>query len=123
MPPAPAAPKPPPSPDREFRGPPEEEFWARYNRRLEFPLSTVTAVLLHVAVGAVLVFVLVRLMDKEGDKSGVPVKLIDVGGMDDAGDGSAGSGGSLDPLKEGENPFKAAQDILPTPKALEDARE
>jgi hypothetical protein len=111
-----------PPPDREFRGPPEEEFWERYNGRLEFPLSTVAAVLLHVAVGALLVFVLVRLMDHGDDRSAVPVKLIDAIGMDDAGDGSAGSGGS-DAVKEGENQFKAQQDILPTPQALEKARE
>ncbi|HEX4611037.1 MAG TPA: hypothetical protein VH092_22795 [Urbifossiella sp.] len=124
MPPAPAEKSPRPTdPDREFPGPPEEEFWDRYNRRLEFPLSTVTAVLLHVAIGALLIFILVRLMDKGTDGSAVPVKLIDVGGMDDGGEGSAGSGGNLDPLKEGENPFKAAQDILPTPQSLAEARE
>ena len=26
-------------------GPPEEEFWDRYNKRLEFPLSTIATVL------------------------------------------------------------------------------
>ncbi len=112
----------PAGPDREFRGPPEEEFWDRYNRRLEFPLSTVAAVLLHVAIGALLVFLFVRLMDKGEDRSSVPVKLIDVGGMDEAGLGSAGSGGE-DAHKEGENPFKAAESILPTPQALAEARE
>lgn len=73
-------------------GPPEEEFWDKYNKRLEFPLSTVSAILIHVLVGALLVFVLVRLMDREGDKSGMPVKLIEMGGLDDEGLGSAGSG-------------------------------
>lgn len=123
MPPAPdAKPKPPPEPDREFRGPPDEEFWERYNRRLEFPLSTVTAVLLHVAIGAFFVFLFVRVLGNDGDKSGVPVKLIEVGGMDDSGDGSAGSGGDLDPLQTGENQFKAVQDKLPTPQTLAEAQ-
>jgi hypothetical protein len=113
---------PPPEPDREFRGPPEEEFWERYNARLEFPLGTAAAILLHVVVAAILVVVFVRLMDKGGDKSGVPVKLIDVGGMDDAGEGSAGSGGQDDPLRTGDNQFKAMNDALPTPEALAEAK-
>ena len=95
--PPPAAPEPrnatkPGTGPAVIEGPPEEEFWDRYNKRLEFPLSTVSAVLLHVLVGAVLVFILVRLMEKE-DRSDVPLRLIAVGGLDDAGDGSAGSGG------------------------------
>jgi hypothetical protein len=112
-----------PPPDREFRGPPEEEFWDRYNRRLEFPLSTVTAVLLHVAVGALLIFVLVRLMDHGPDKSSVPVKLIQLTGDDDVGDGSPGSGRTAEEVKQGENQFLKQQNILPTPESLAEARE
>jgi hypothetical protein len=121
----PAADQPPRriDPDREYPGPPEEEFWERYNRRLEFPLSTVAAVLLHVGVAALLIFLFVRLMEKGDDKSAVPVKLIDVAGMDDAGLGQEGSGGDPDPLQTGENKFKANEDALPTPEALEQARE
>lgn len=90
-------------------GPPEEEFWERYNKRLEFPLSAVSAVLLHVLVGAVLVFILVRLMDKE-DRSEATLKLIEVGGLDDIGDGSAGSGGIEDPFVKAEG--DPATDLL-----------
>jgi len=100
-------------------GPPEEEFWEKYNRRLEFPLSTVAAVLFHVLVLVCLYF-LWDAMSRGTDRSQVPVKLINVeGGTDDVGEGSAGSGGQADPLAEG-NPdkLKAAQDQLPTPDQL-----
>lgn len=123
MPPAPAAKsdrRPPPDPDREFRGPPEEEFWERYNRRLEFPLATVAAVLLHVAVAAFVIFLFVKILSQGPDKSDVPVKLIQMTGDDDVGEGMEGSGGG-EKLKEGENQFKAQQDVLPTPEQLAQA--
>ena len=44
-------------------GPPEEEFWDRYNKRLEFPLSTVATVLLHALIAALLLLVLGYLMN------------------------------------------------------------
>jgi hypothetical protein len=112
-------------PAAEFRGPPEEEFWERYNRRLEFPLSTVTAVLIHVLVGALLIVVLVRLMENNADKSLVPVKLVDVqGGMDDGGGGMSGSGGAPDPIAKGDaDPWKLAQPALPDLNKLPDVRE
>jgi hypothetical protein len=79
-------------------------------------------VLLHVAVGALLVFLLVKLMDKGEDRSGVPVKLIDPYGMDESSEGSPGSG-TGDAVVEGENPFdKAVKEVLPTPEALQDAK-
>src|SRR5437762_1594920 len=97
-PPAPTVAKPgpnnPPDPTQIPDGPPEEEFWDRYNKRLEFPLSTVTTVLLHVLVAAFLVLTYSYLMKKE-DKGGVPLSLVpDMGGLDDDGSGSAGSGGA-----------------------------
>lgn len=79
-------------------GPPEEEFWDKYNKRLEFPLSAVSAVLVHVLVGALLIYVLFTLMANKNDRSGVPVKLVDLAGLDEAGMGSAGSGGEDDPF-------------------------
>ena len=124
MPPAPAKPdrRPPIDPDREFRGPPEEEFWQRYNRRLEFPLSAVAAILLHVGVAAFVIFLFVKVMANGPEKSAVPVSLIDVGGDEDSGLGSKGSGGHED-LTEGQNQFKAQQDVLPTPEQLAQVQE
>jgi hypothetical protein len=77
--------------------PPEEEFWDKYNPRLEFPLSSVGTFLVHVLIGTLLVFMLWAMEDND-DHSGVGVKMMDVAGMDDFGDGSAGSGGQDDPL-------------------------
>ena len=134
--PAPTTPKPGPNPkDRAaladetdevaVAGPPEEEeFWDRYNKRLEFPLAAVATVFLHVVVFAVLVYILVGLMGDGADRSGPPLKLMQVGGIDDAGDGSAGSGGTADPdVVRDVDPFKAAQANLPTPQALSEAKE
>lgn len=104
-------------------GPPEEEFWERYNKRLEFPISTVAAVLLHVMVVALLAVTFMYLM-KNVDKSAVPVSLVpDMGGLDDEGTGQAGSGGANDPLKVGKaNPF-SQQDVLPSPQDLPAIRD
>lgn len=133
--PAPTTPRPGPNPkDRAaladeadevaVAGPPEEEFWDRYNKRLEFPLAAVATVFLHVVVFAVLVYILVGLMGDGADRSGPPLKLMQVGGIDDAGDGSAGSGGTADPdVVRDVDPFKAAQANLPTPQALSEAKE
>lgn len=103
--------------------PPEEEFWERYNRRLEFPLAAVAAVLLHVIVFVVLVFGLLSLLS--GDSSPNPkLELVAVGGLDDSGEGSAGSGGNPDPdLIKDVSPERTAKDILPTPQAIADAKE
>ncbi|AMV29140.1 hypothetical protein VT84_32395 [Gemmata sp. SH-PL17] len=104
-------------------GPPDEEFWERYNRRLEFPLATVATVFFHVLVGAVLVYVLVGLMS-DADTSGPTMQIAAVGGMDDTGEGSEGSGGQEDPdLIRDVKPITAAQQVLPTPQALADAKE
>lgn len=111
--PNPTAPDPTQIPD----GPPEEEFWDRYNKRLEFPLSSITAVLIHVIVAAFLVATLNYFMKKE-DRSGVPISLVpDMNGLDDAGLGSAGSGG-IDSLKEGDATLADQLKLLPDPNQL-----
>jgi len=110
-------------------GPPEEEFWERYNRRLEFPLSTVAAVLLHVLIAVVIIRVLLVLAASAPDRSSVDIKMVpEMGGLDDDGGGMAGSGGAPDPLAKGENdPWKANAAVLPDastlPKVQEDLRK
>lgn len=102
---------------------PEEEFWDRYNKRLEFPLATVATIFLHVIVGAMLVYVIVRLMDPGEDRSDPKLKLLQVGGIDDAGDGASGSGGVNDPdIVRDVDPYKGVKDVLPTEQALKDAQ-
>jgi hypothetical protein len=105
-------------------GPPEEtDIWERYNKRMEFPVATVAAVFLHVMVFTVLVFGLFGLMDNAEDRSNTKLQLISVGGMDDAGEGSAGSGGKENPdIVKDVDPFKGVADVLPTPQALADAK-
>jgi len=105
-------------------GPPEESFDEMYNKRLEFPLSLVSAILIHVFVGAMIVFVLFYLINIGDDKSGVPVKLVNLAGMDDAGEGSAGSGGEEDPfIKADGDATKFLQESLLDPTKLPDVNE
>ncbi len=130
--PAPTAPRPDPEaavPEEEdtpfegLEGPPEEDLWDAYNKRLEFPLATVAAVFLHVVVGALLVFILARLMNSDEDRSGPDLKLMQVGGFDDAGEGSVGSGGQENPdVIKDVDPIKAAEKSFATPEALADAK-
>jgi hypothetical protein len=102
---------------------PEEDFWESYNKRLEFPLSAVATVFLHVLVGAVLVYIIVGLMDSGEDRSNPELKLMQVGGLDDSGEGSAGSGGQNDPDRVADaDPIKSLEKNLPTPQALADAK-
>jgi hypothetical protein len=128
MPPARSEPNPKdrPAPGEEpeaFEGPPEEEFWDKYNRRMEFPLGTVAAVFLHVVVGVVLVYVLVGLMDEGEDRSNPSMQIAAVSGTDDAGAGSAGSGGQQDPdIIKDVDPYKGLKDSNPTPEAIAEAK-
>jgi hypothetical protein len=133
---APAAPNSPPEDvDREAPsatavadgagpgGPPEEEFWEAYNKRHEFPLSAVGTVVLHVLVGAVLVVLIAGLMDNTEDRSAPELKLLPVGGLDEQGQGSPGSGGTPDPEFVRETDAGGVRDSFPTPEALQKARQ
>jgi hypothetical protein len=79
-----------------FDGPHDESFDEKYNKRLEFPLSLVSAIFVHVLVGAILVFLLVYVMGVASDQSNVPISLVNLDGMDDFGLGSQGSGEAVD---------------------------
>ncbi|MBA4062610.1 MAG: hypothetical protein C0501_02665 [Isosphaera sp.] len=112
----------PPTDDRPLL-PPEDSFDEKYNSRLEFPLATVGAVLIHVLIAAVLVYVLAYLMKGE-NRGSVDVRPMAVNGLDDFGDGSSGSGGVPEPLAVANgDPVKAAVDSLPDPTKLPEIRE
>lgn len=70
---------------------PAEQFWVDYNSHSEFPISAVLSVLLHVVVGAVIVFVLFGLMNGGYDRSTPQTRVISLeGGDNDRGEGIAG---------------------------------
>lgn len=105
---------PPPADDElVIPPPPEEEFWEKFNKRLEFPLGAVGAVLCHVLIGAGLIYVLAVLIGNREDRSGVPLVLVDAGGLDDVGDGSEGSGGQDEPLLTNNNDPFAPKETSP----------
>ena len=60
--------------------PPEEEFWEKYNKRLEFPFSTVGAVLLHVIVALIIVGALMKMKASVPDKN-LPVVISPIDGQ------------------------------------------
>ena len=105
----PAPPKPNPAPqpsdDPEVVPiPPDEEFWEKYNRRFEFPFSTVGAVLLHVAVACLLVVLWAKMRDSAPDKEAVPVVISPVDGI---GEGSPGAELGIDPISKNDEEIKA----------------
>lgn len=112
--------------DRPDAGPPDEPseatFWQTYSPNLELPISSILSVFAHVLLVGLL-FAVFQLSFGGKDKSGVPIKLVD-GGFDDAGDGSAGSGGAVDPVALGNAaPDKTDLDRLPLPNALPDIQK
>ena len=106
-------------------GPPPEEFWECYNRRLEFPLSTVSAVLIHVLIGGLIIFGIFHLMDTEADRSNVAMKPADIMGLDEAGMGSEGGGGTPEDaiIRSKDDGARAAIESLPDPKKLPEIKE
>src|SRR5262249_13522592 len=78
-------------------GPPDEDFWEKYTHRLEFPLSSVGAVLIHVLAAAILIFGFLGIWANRDDRAAVPIKLVAIG-IDDDGAGSVGSGGDPEPI-------------------------
>jgi hypothetical protein len=104
----------------KIEGPPEESFDEKYNKRMEFPLAVVSGILFHVLVGALLIVVLVWVLGPGGDRSGVPVKLVALQGLDDSGEGSTGSGGIDDPaVRDDSDSFKGLDSLLDPSKIPE----
>jgi len=108
--------------DGPVDGPPEEDFWECYNKRLEFPLSAVATVFLHVLVAALLIWIIVGLMDPDEDRSNPELKLMQVGGLDDSGAGAAGSGGQEDPDIERNVPTGGEKNVPLTPAEISKAQ-
>src|SRR5688572_9202635 len=103
-------------------GPPEEEFWDMYNKRMEFPTSWVVVVFLHVLAAVVIVYLFKSGMDPNEDKSDTPLKLVAVGGLDDDGAGRSGSGGTDDPIFQDNTQSASDKTIIPTLDRLNEAK-
>ncbi len=103
-------------------GPPEPTFWQRYNPHLEFPTSILISVLSLSLVFAFIVAVLVAAM-LGSDRKPVPISLV-VGGDDESGEGSPGSGGQPDPLAIGQTaPTQQDREQLALPQDLPQVKD
>ncbi|CAN5619144.1 hypothetical protein BH11PLA2_BH11PLA2_19350 [soil metagenome] len=87
----------------------EQPFYERYNSRLEMPISFCVAVLMPVAM----VFLMVLIGYLASIKNHSPVNIMHLDGDDDAGVGSAGTGGVDEPLNIGAAPTAADMANLP----------
>lgn len=104
-------------------GPSEESFDEKYNKRLEFPISLVSAVLIHVLVGATLVVLLFYVLADGNDQSSVPVTLIQFDGNDDIGAGAAGSGAKAEDAFFKTDVNLVTVPTLPDPLKLPEVKE
>ncbi|MGL6097958.1 MAG: hypothetical protein ACRC7O_19420 [Fimbriiglobus sp.] len=98
--------------------PPDEKFWKTYNSRLEFPIAALLSLLAHVALIAVLVFLLVVAMAGGEDKSSVPLRLVDNGDAEE-GLGNKNAIGKDEPLTPGDTAGPTLKDVDALP--LEDS--
>lgn len=81
----------------EPQGPPEEQFWKRYSKHHELPLSSVTSIALHaLIIGAIVALGVwgARLGFGEGDKP------VDIAGLLEEGGGGGSPDGSADAKPE-----------------------
>jgi hypothetical protein len=84
------------APERDV--PDEAPFLKKYNDRLEIPISFVGSIFAHSFLVCVVVFFVFHFMDKKL-KPPVPIMMVD--GQDESGVGSAGSGGTPEPIAIG----------------------
>lgn len=99
--------------------PDEDTFWKDYNSSYELPTSSVTSVLIHSLI--FLALVLLPVLMSRGNAATVPIRLVE-GGWDDTGDGSAGSGGQVDPLAKGDS-APTQKDFATLPNTLPEIQE
>ncbi len=112
-------------PDEPHDEPLEPTFWTRYNQHLEFPTSLAISVFMMALAFGFIVLVVIAAMGSGKDKQSVPIRLVE-GGFDDAGEGSAGSGGQANPLAAAaaqSAPQQKDYAALPTPQDLPQVRE
>lgn len=82
--------------------PPDEAFWRTYSPNLEFPIATIVSILIHAGLVVLFLGIIYFAIQSGVDKTSVPITLVDMGGYDNQGDGSPGSGNNPDPLRLGE---------------------
>jgi hypothetical protein len=102
--------------------PPDEEFWEKYNRRFEFPFSTVGAVLLHVAVACLLVVLWSKMKSSAPDKA-LPLTVSNVDGL---GEGSPGADLGNDAVSREEEikaPPITAEDLARLPEVMDTIKD
>ena len=83
--------------------PPEEGFWHRYSWHGEFPISLFATIAIHVAIGAVLIYILhLQFKEKKSDeRTPVPTRGMKIADGERGGDmGNPGGGGGGEPQKE-----------------------
>lgn len=105
--------------------PPEEEFWEKYNSRLEFPFSTVAAVLMHVVVALLIVWIFMH-VEKKAPNKDLPVIISNVDGLDPF-DGAPGAGtdnaDSPDKEEKFETPPVPPEDLQKLPDVLDTLKD
>jgi hypothetical protein len=96
--------------------PPEEQFWQRYSPHYEFPLSTVTSIVLHILAFVLLALIAwyIAKMASEQSKPLPEIGVVVVGGGGGNPKGvGGGPGGELKAPPEQEDVGKHQEDVVP----------
>ena len=116
---APAGAKPP-------KGPPEERFWQRYSPHHEFPLSTVSSIVLHGLLLALVAVIFTKLLWREGDNDPLSLDAIQVdagGGGNPEGVGDARGDGVIPTKQEAADAQQKQNVVTPDQVAKNDKLE